>query len=102
MQFYSLLPNQHYHMIIYNLSKIQYAFEVIAYFFKYVFKVTKEDFFAVSYSYKGYLDTSKEILLKINNELDEEGQIYLQKEDYLIAVYGRYWLLSYRLGFFQR
>lgn len=73
--------------------------ELFAYFFKYVFKVIKEDFFAVSYCYKGYLETSKELLLKINNELDEEGQISLQKEDYLKFLVEKFFGKSaYRFG----
>lgn len=57
--------------------------ELFAYFFKYVFKVAKADFFALSYSYRGYSDSSKTKLLEIENNLDELGQISTTEEDYL-------------------
>jgi cellulose biosynthesis protein BcsQ len=57
--------------------------ELFAYFFKYLFSVSKQDFFALSYAYNGYSDQSKLMLLQIENELDSEGQISVSKETYL-------------------
>lgn len=57
--------------------------ELFAYFFKYVFKVGKYDFFALSYAYKDYAHYAKMIMLNIEKDLDNEGQIPLVREDYL-------------------
>lgn len=68
--------------------------ELFAYFFKYIFRISKEDFFALSYSYKKYSKDSKEILMQIENGLDSEGQISVLREDYLKflveSFFGKY------------
>lgn len=55
--------------------------ELFAYFFKFVFRVGKEDFFALSYNFHDYSLKTTEKLLKIENSLDSEGQITVSAED---------------------
>jgi len=73
--------------------------ELFAYFFKYVFKVSKNDFFALAYVYKGYQDIIKNRLLKINQDLDSEGQVSINNEGnlkFLVELFfGR---SAYRFG----
>jgi len=57
--------------------------ELFAYFFKYIFKVSKEDFFALAYCYKNYFESTKKMLIKIETDLDEIGQISILKEEHL-------------------
>ena len=55
--------------------------ELFAYFFKFVFRVGKEDFFALSYNFQDYSPKIIERLLNIENNLDNEGQIAVSAED---------------------
>ncbi len=57
--------------------------ELFAYFFKYVFKICKNDFIALAYAYQDYTSWAKEQLLKIYNELDDDEQINVQKDEQL-------------------
>jgi cellulose biosynthesis protein BcsQ len=68
--------------------------ELFAYFFKYIFKVAKEDFFALAYAYKEYSESTKTRLLQIEKELDSENQLPLNKEQeiqFLVEIFfGKY------------
>ena len=55
--------------------------ELFAYFFKYVFRVGKEDFFALSYNFQDYSHKTTEKLLSLDNSFDNEGQIAVSAED---------------------
>ncbi len=57
--------------------------ELFAYFFKYVFSKSKEDFFALGYCFNDFSEQSKLKLLQIEKDLDSEGQILVTKEDQL-------------------
>lgn len=68
--------------------------ELFAYFFKYVFKIGKEDFFALCYSFNNYNNDFKQKLLEIENSLDSEQQIPIEKIDLLRILvsnfFGKY------------
>ena len=68
--------------------------ELFAYFFKYVFKASKEDFFALSYAFNNYQDVTRNTLLDIENSLDTEDQLQLENENFLrflvIKFFGKF------------
>lgn len=68
--------------------------ELFAYFFKYIFKVAKHNLLGLSYAYNDYDEKAKRMLLDINNNLDNEQQISIHKENHLKflveSFFGKY------------